>query len=55
MAKKKDRSSKKAPSVHGADSQQLTAATKVVDPALAALFDSSVCISDGYSVLFTYV
>ncbi|MCJ1378403.1 Nucleolar protein 12 [Xylographa soralifera] len=41
MGKKKDQSSKKAPNVSRAESQQLSAATKAVDPALAALFDSS--------------
>ncbi|MCJ1280941.1 Nucleolar protein 12 [Xylographa opegraphella] len=41
MGKKKDQSGKKAPNVSKIEKQQLSAATKAVDPALAALFDSS--------------
>ena len=55
MGKKRDQSSKKAPNVPRADAQQLSAATKAVDPALAALFDSSVCMSEEYSILYEFL
>ncbi|MCJ1434686.1 Nucleolar protein 12 [Xylographa pallens] len=41
MGKKRDQSSKKAPNIPKAEAQKLSAATRAVDPALAALFDSS--------------